>query len=239
MARRRFFVDAVHAGAAELRGDDARHLARVLRAEPGQKYEIADGRSAWLAEIAETRRDRVVFRVLELVASPELPVRLTLLAALFKFDRFEWMLEKVTELGVERILPVETQRSEKGLFEASWKRSERWRRIAHEAGQQARRLRAPEILPAVRFEAALTEAADSRFFFDEETAPPLVASLPALRVPGSRVALLVGPEGGWTDPERRKACELGWSSVSLGPTVLRAETAAIAALAVLLNAWCS
>src|SRR5690349_17513230 len=141
MARRRFFVDEVRGGSAELRGDDARHLARVLRAETGQKYEISDGGSAWLAEIAEARGDRVVFRVVEPVESPEIPVRITLLPALVKFDRFEWIVEKATELGVERIVPVEAARSEKGLLAASHKRTERWARIAHEASQQSRRLR--------------------------------------------------------------------------------------------------
>src|SRR3974377_1457584 len=155
MARRRFFVDAICGGAAELRGDDARHLTRVLRAEPGQVYEITDSRCAYLAEIAEARGDRVLFRVLEPVASPEPPVSITLLAALIKFDRFEWLIEKATELGVERILPVETARSERGLLAAASNRVGRWERIAKESSQQARRLRAPEILPAARFEASL------------------------------------------------------------------------------------
>ena len=109
MARRRFFVDAIRHGAAELRGDDARHLTRVLRVEAGQRYEISDNRAAYLAEIVEARGERVVFRVIEPVASPELPVRITLLASLIKFDRFEWTIEKATELGVERILPVEAE----------------------------------------------------------------------------------------------------------------------------------
>ena len=239
MARRRFFVDEVRNGAAELRGDDARHLARVLRAEPGQKYEISDGRSAWLAEISEARGERVVFRVLEPVASAELPVSVTLLASLIKFDRFEWMIEKATELGVARILPVEAARSEKGLFEASRKRSERWTRIAREAGQQSRRLRAPEILPAVRLQAALAESADHRYFLEEATAPPLLRLLPESRARSAHLAVLVGPEGGWTETERRAASESAWISVSLGPLVLRAETAASAALAILINAWCS
>lgn len=237
MARRRFFVDGVRGGRAELRGDEARHLARVLRAEAGQKYEISDSRSVWLAEVAEVRGDRVVFRVLDPVSAPELPVRLTLLAALIKFDRFEWMIEKATELGVERVLPIETSRSEKGLYEASRKRSERWSRIAREAGQQSRRLRALEILPAIRFEAALAEAADSRYFLEEETAPPLLRSLPPSRAANDLIALLVGPEGGWTDSERHAATQAGWTAVSLGPTVLRAETASLAAAAIVVNAW--
>jgi len=230
-------VDAVRAGAAELRGDDARHLSRVLRAEPGQKYEISDGGSAWLAEIVEARGDRVVFRALEPVASPDLPICVTLVAALIKFDRFEWMIEKATELGVERILPVEAARSEKGLLDASRKRRERWARIAREAGQQSRRLRAPEILDAARFDAALAQPAGGRYFLEEDTAPPLSRSLPAAPPAGGTVALLVGPEGGWTEPERTAAAQAGWSAVSLGPTILRAETAAIAALAIVLNCW--
>jgi len=238
MARRRFFVDKVSVGAAELRGEDARHLSRVLRAEAGQKYEISDGRSVWLAEVGEARGDRVVFRVLEPIAAPELPVRITLLSALIKFDRFEWIVEKATEAGVERIVPVETARTEKGLFEASRKRSDRWMRIARKAGQQSRRLRAPEILPAETFDSALkAEADDYRYFLEEATAPPLLRCLPDSRVLSARIAVLVGPEGGWTDPEREAAVASGWAPVSLGPLVLRAETAATVAVAILVNAW--
>ncbi len=167
-----------------------------------------------------------------------MPVRITLLASLIKFDRMEWMIEKATELGVERIIPVEAARSERGLFEASRKRTERWTRIAREAGQQSRRLRPPEILPAVEFRAAALETAGYRYFLEEETAPALLSGVPAERSPGDTVAVLLGPEGGWTDAERHAANEAGWQRVSLGPTVLRAETAATAAVAVVLNAWC-
>jgi 16S rRNA (uracil1498-N3)-methyltransferase len=237
LARRRFFVPAIHAGAAELRGEEARHLARVLRAQPGQLYEISDNQSAWLAEIAEAHGDRVVFRAIEPLPSPEFPVRVTLCAALIKFDRFEWLVEKATELGVERIQPVEAARSEKGLFEASRKRSERWVRIARESSQQSRRVRVPEILPALRFTPALAIAADLRYFLEEAVAPPLLRAMPPVRRPSAHVALLIGPEGGWTDAERELAAAAGWHPVSLGPLVLRAETAAAAALAVLFNAW--
>jgi 16S rRNA (uracil1498-N3)-methyltransferase len=234
LARRRFFVDAVRGGMAELRGEDARHLARVLRAEAGQRYEISDGKVAYLAEIAEARGPRVVFRIIEPLDTPATPLHITLCAALIKFDRFEWIVEKATELGVERILPVEAERSGKGLLEASRKRSERWARIARESSQQSRRVRAPEIAPAVRFEQCLAEQADYRYFLEETAAPPL---LRVLRVsPACRAALLTGPEGGWTDAERQLAAAAGWQPVSLGPQVLRAETAAMAAIAVLVNA---
>lgn len=239
MARRRFFVEQVTGETAELRGEDARHLARVLRAEPGQKYEISDSRSVWLAEIAEASGDRVVFRIVEPVAASEIPVHITLLAALVKFDRFEWIIEKATELGVARILPVAAVRSEKGLLEAAPKRTQRWKRIAHEAGQQARRLRPPEILPAVSFDGALALSAEFRYFLEETAAPPFFSCLPVVRPQAAQVALLIGPEGGWIDGERRAAAQAGWTAVSLGPLVLRAETAAIAAMGIVLSSWCT
>ncbi len=231
-------MDAVRGGTAELRGEDARHLTRVLRAEPGRQYEISDSRAAYLAEIVEARGERVVFRVLEPVASPEPPVRVTLLAALIKFDRFEWMIEKATELGVERIVPFEAARTEKGLFEAAAKRRERWYRIAREASQQARRVRAPEIAAPARWKSALTTPADCRYVLEEGTAPALLRVLPAERSTGASVNLLLGPEGGWTEEERAESAAAGWRPVSLGPQVLRAETAAAAAIAIVVNAWC-
>ena len=136
-------------GQAELRGEEARHLTRVLRVEAGQRFEISDNGAVYLAEIAEARGDRVVFRIEEPIESPPPWSTITLCAALIKFDRFEWIVEKATELGVDRILPVEAARTEKGLLEASRKRSERWERIARESSQQSRRARLPEILNAV------------------------------------------------------------------------------------------
>jgi 16S rRNA (uracil1498-N3)-methyltransferase len=165
-------------------------------------------------------------------------VRITLVAALIKFDRFEWMIEKATELGVERILPVETARSEKGLFEASGKRTERWIRIARESSQQSRRVRAPEILPAVRIEASLGVPVTYRYWLEETSAPALLHQLPASPQPSANVALFIGPEGGWTDAERTQAIAAGWQPVSLGPLVLRAETAAAVAIGIVMNAWC-
>jgi 16S rRNA (uracil1498-N3)-methyltransferase len=237
LARRRFFVDTVRSGVAELRGDEARHLTRVLRVEVGQQFEISDNQSAYLAEISEARGERVVFRVIEPVDAPAPPVHITLCAALIKFDRFEWMIEKATELGVERIIPVGAARSERGLFEASRKRSERWVRIARESSQQSRRVRIPEILPAVLFEKSLAEQTDHRYFLDEGAAPPLLRVVPAERPGASRIGVLIGPEGGWTASERQLAMGAQWQPVSLGPQVLRAETAASAAIAILVNAW--
>ena len=240
MARRRFLVEHIGGDAAELRGEEARHLARVLRAEPGQQYEISDGAGVYLAEIASVEKERVIFRVVEALEMPRAAARVTLYMALIKFDRFEWLVEKATELGVAAIVPIEAARSEKGLAEAARKRSERWRRIARESSQQARRLGAPEIGEAQGLGAAIAAPADRRYFLDEKPgAPALLYAIPGAgeRRASDSIALLTGPEGGWTEAERSAALDAGWARVSLGPLILRAETAAMAATAMLTHAW--
>src|SRR5882724_3165679 len=102
--RRRFFVEEVRSGKAEISGDDARHLTRVLRVEPGQRYELSDNRSVYLAEVETARKEHVVFRTVEKLESPAPSVEVILCAALIKFDHFEWMIEKATELGVAEIV---------------------------------------------------------------------------------------------------------------------------------------
>ncbi|MCX6592994.1 MAG: RsmE family RNA methyltransferase [Acidobacteria bacterium] len=228
MARRLFHVPAVHRGAAALEGDDAKHLTRVLRVEPGQIYQISDNESLYLAEVEEAHKGRVVFRITEKLPVPEPGAAITLCAALIKFDHFEWMLEKVTELGVAQIVPVLAARTEPGLDRAAAKRMERWRKILLESSQQSRRVRRPEIVEPVNFKQALEVPAEVRLFADEAGGTPLVN---AATQPGS-VAILVGPEGGWTEAERQAAL-VSWQPVSLGAHVLRAETAAMSALAVL------
>jgi len=240
MARRRFLVDQVHDDTAEIRGDDARHLARVLRAEPGQQYEISDGANIYLAEISAVGKDRVAFRLIEALETPPAPVHLKLVAALIKFDRFEWLVEKATEMGAAAILPVNAARSERGLLKAAEKRAGRWRRIAHESSQQARRVRPPEFGEPQELSAALLVLSGDGYFLDEKPgAPPLLAVLPppAQRHRSDSIALATGPEGGWTDTERARAVASGWKPVSLGPLILRAETAAILATGLLIHAW--
>ncbi len=234
MARRRFFVPEVRRGAAELTGPDAEHLVRVLRVEPGQVYEISDNRNVYLAEVEFARKSAVGFRIVEELPAPAPQVHITLLAALIKFERFEWLIEKATELGVDCIQPIEATRTERGLAQASAKRCARWQRIATEASQQSRRAHLPEILAVISFDAALQTSADIRLMLDENAGrPPILQSFPATRSAEDRVALLLGPEGGWTDDERERARSAGWRACSLGPTILRAETAAVAALAVI------
>ncbi len=227
MARRRFFVDRIDQGGAVITGDEAAHLTRVLRVEAGDQFEISDNSQVWLATVTEARKSLVAFELIERVdaGAPAAPV--DLYAALFKFDRFEWMIEKATELGVRRVVPVETTRSERGLFAAAEKRVERWRRIAKEASQQSRRAQLPEIAGVIRFRDL--PVSGERVVLDEQRGTP------ALVVANTPVALLVGPEGGWTDEERSSLRAAGWTSGSLGGTVLRAETAGIAGLAIVIH----
>lgn len=237
MSRRRFFVPEIRRGIAELHGAEAEHLVRVLRAESGQKYEISDNRDAYLAEIETARKSLISFRVIEKLPAPSPGVRVMLVAALIKFDRFEWLIEKATELGVAAIQPFEAVRSEKGLAHAAAKRLPRWEKVALEASQQSRRAHLPAIHSPMPFAEAIAVNAAPKLLLDESEAPPILRVLPRAKNASDEIALLLGPEGGWTDREREQALAAGWIASSLGTTILRAETAAVAALAVIQAAW--
>lgn len=230
MARRMFYLNEVKKQNGWIRGETAEHLRRVLRAEEGQIYDLSDGERFYAGEVVRMGRDEIEFRLIESREPQRGLLELHLLASLIKFDHFEWMLEKAVELGVARITPVHSIRSEKGLERGAGKRSERWTRILREAGQQCRRLRPPELDSPLALRDALGLEAERRLWLDEQP-----GGLPILdAAPRSGTALLlVGPEGGWDERERAEAAARGWTAVSLGPLVLRAETACLAALAVL------
>jgi len=238
MARRRFFVPGIHSGTAELTGDDAEHLVRVLRAEAGQVYEICDNQQVYLARIEVARKSSVVFQIIEKLPPALAEAELILVTALFKFDRFEWLVEKATELGVARIIPFAATRTEKGLALAARKRAARWERIAQEASEQSRRSRLPVIEPVVEWGEALATPATVRLLLDEDAeAPPAASVIPHERQVSDSIAVLLGPEGGWTPEEHRAAIDGAWKPVSLGRSVLRAETAGLAGLAVVRASW--
>jgi 16S rRNA (uracil1498-N3)-methyltransferase len=238
--RRRFFVDRFEDDRAALRGDAAHHLGRVLRAEPGQSYELSDGRAVWLARVERVGRDAVEFALIEPVEAREARVATTLLLAIVKFDRFEWALEKATELGAEAIVPLAAERSERALVSAAPKRAERWQRILLESAQQARCLRPPELRPVASPEAAFRSAEGCLkvLLSERRQALPLRAVLQsctsdphAAEADRVRVALAIGPEGGWTDREFADSSAAGFQEASLGGNILRTETAVTAGLA--------
>jgi 16S rRNA (uracil1498-N3)-methyltransferase len=236
--RRRFFVDHFDNRTATVRGDTAEHLGRVLRAEPGQLYELSDGKAVWLARIEQVglhkRGDnRIEFSLLEQVAAREPALSLQLLIAIVKFDRFEWCLEKASELGVSEITPLIAARTDKPLIPAAAKRHARWEKILFESAQQSRRLRPPIMGPPQTVEKACAACpAECKILLSERSdAPPIQEVLQ--QVTAKSAAVAIGPEGGWTDAELSVARASGFSEASLGSLVLRTETAVLASLAIL------
>lgn len=235
--RRRFLVDSFEAGRAVLHGENARHLGRVLRARPGQIYELSDGSAVWLAKVAEVQPDSVEFALLKPIEACRLHLDVTLLLSVIRFAHFEWAIEKATEMGVAAIQPIASVRTDLGLLEAAPKRQARWEKIAREAAQQARRLAPPRVFPLLSPQEAFSpSSAELKLLFSERLhLPPLESVRPSAPIASAAVAF--GPEGGWTDREVALAQEAGFREVSLGPLILRTETAVVAALAILLCSW--
>ena len=237
--RRRFFVERFAGNKAALRGEPAHHLSRVLRAEPGQLYELSDGQAIWLARVDSAQLDTVEFSLVEQIPVSQPSLHPTLLLSIIKFDRFEWCLEKATELGADKIIPLAAARSEKALVAAAAKRARRWEKILTESAQQARRLRPPGLAAAIDpAEGFARERAPIQILLSESReAPSLRTFLDRVRSRASasaaEVAIAVGPEGGWTDGELGAAQAAGFAEASLGGNIQRTETAVIAALAIL------
>ena len=231
MTRRRWIADEVFEGRAFLLGKNADHLARVLRTKVGQTFEVATPTGVSLGTIVEIEPGRVTFSLSELAAATTQSQRagFHLYLAIFKFDRFEWAIEKCTELGAASIIPVIARRTDSHLAGAALKRVERWRRIVHEAAQQSRRDSVPHVEDPVKLNKILAEAAGKRIVLAETEREQRLAELVEA---DSELSLAAGPEGGWTESELTAFHQNGWISASLGPNILRAETAAIAALAI-------
>src|ERR1051326_8565238 len=232
MTRRRWIADEVSNDRAALTGAHADHLTRVLRARVGQEFDIIANGVARRGRITNITDHRVEFDLgKEISASP--PANLTLLLAIFKFDRMEWAIEKCTELGVSKIIPVIARRTDAHLASASAKRVERWRRIALQAAEQSRRVTAPEIADPAQLREACQLPAESKIVLAETEEQNLL--LDVLASADEPLLLAIGPEGGWTEDELQLLQKEGWLSASLGPTILRAETAAIAATVIAIS----
>ncbi len=231
MTRRRWIADQWSHSSATLTGGQALHLARVLRAQPGMRFDVVAGERVWQAEIVSANEEAVHFTLLaELEADPALP--LILLLAVFKFDRLEWAIEKATELGVAQIVPVIARRTEKHLAQAAQARVERWRRIAQEAAKQSRRSDLPAIHDPISIKdgVRLMPGALRLLLAEQEKQLTLRAALESAAE--QQIAIAVGPEGGWAEEELTLFAAEGWQPVSLGPRILRAETAALAAASI-------
>jgi 16S rRNA (uracil1498-N3)-methyltransferase len=221
-------------GRIRLEGDESRHLSRVRRLGPGALVEVFDGQGwAAHAEVMAVGKEWVDLAVRgELHTDREAACRLTLATAVPKGERFDWLVEKATELGVDRLVPLVTERS---VVDPRAAKLERLRRLVIEASKQCGRNRLMALEQPTAWSDWLMEPLPS------PAAPRLVAhpgGVPARQWTkarrGGEAALAIGPEGGFTDDEIATAREAGWEIVSLGATILRVETAALAGCAAIL-----
>jgi 16S rRNA (uracil1498-N3)-methyltransferase len=232
MTRRRWIADEVSGKRAALVGSHADHLVRVLRARVGQEFDIAVGNEVRSGRISSVQPDRVEFELGDPIASTN-SLQITLVLAIFKFDRMEWAIEKCTELGVTRIVPVIASRTDTHLAAAAPKRRERWQRLARQASEQSRRAAVPDISTPIDGKQAADLPGDMRIVLAESERQLTLKQ--ALADHRGSLVLAVGPEGGWTKQEIELFARSGWTSASLGDTVLRSETAAISALAIAMS----
>jgi 16S rRNA (uracil1498-N3)-methyltransferase len=231
MTRRRWIADEVSGNRAALVGEHADHLSRVLRARIGQEFDIATEANVRRGRITGITDSRVEFELGQEVTAAA-AANVTLVLSIFKFDRMEWAIEKCTELGAARIVPLVARRTEAHLASAVGKRVARWERIARQATEQSRRSLPPEIVQPVHLKDALALGGDTRILLAETEQAVTLRDALRTHPPSGAVVLAFGPEGGWTDGELEAFRGAGWVSASLGNTILRAETAAIAAMAV-------
>jgi 16S rRNA (uracil1498-N3)-methyltransferase len=252
MTRRRFYAApgafSSDRQTIKLATEEVRHLRDVLRLEPGTEVYVFDGEGREFQCVIELyARDFANLRVAAEVppARPESPLDLTLAVALLKGEKFDLVVQKTTELGVTRIVPAVTGRADVRLRDEgdANKRVARWQRIALEAAKQSGRARVPEVASPLTFKCLMQSSSEGaqlstralRLMFSEREGQSLTEAIEPLDREPRQIIALVGSEGGWTDDEIVQTREAGWKVVTLGGRILRAETAAIAVVALLQN----
>jgi 16S rRNA (uracil1498-N3)-methyltransferase len=241
-----FFVKQqnVHPPYAQLEGEEHHHLSRVLRVRPGEKVWLVDEQgSSFRAEVVEVEQRRTRLLLLDKEEPSASKIRLILAQALIRSKKMDLVIQKATELGVWAVVPVEASRSVLRLEGREGARLERWQKIAREAAKQSRRTDIPLIHGPQCYSEFLESREESAKFILGEAGGTLLrdilvdASLDSAGQGTPGVVLLVGPEGGWSREEERRAMEKGFTAVSLGKRILRSETAALAALAAIQIFW--
>ncbi len=239
----RFFVapQAIVDGQVQFDALLSHQIAHVLRMQPGARVTVLDNSGLeYEVELSEVRRDRAVGRVCgQRPAETEPRASLTLYAAVLKGDKFEWVLQKGTELGAHAFAPLISERTIVRDPAQIEKKRERWARIVREAAEQSGRARLPVLAAPVSLETALAQSAaqnDLSLFPWPGSGAPSLADVLRDVPPTARVGVFIGPEGGFSPQEAGLAQAAGLCPVSLGPRVLRAETAGIAIVALTLFA---
>jgi 16S rRNA (uracil1498-N3)-methyltransferase len=236
----RCFVDAPLASQTVLRlpAGPSAHISKVLRLRAGAMLSVFDGRGGeFEAQILAIERDGVQVRVgAHDPIEREAPLAVTLLQCLARAERMDWIVQKATELGVTAIVPVASAHSVVRLDESgAQRRASHWQAVAISACEQCGRNRVPALQSAMSFERACAEASggSARLMLDPQAAQTLTSAVRALSAAALNPALslLIGPEGGFSAPERATAMHYGFIPCTLGPRILRAETAPLVALA--------
>ncbi|WP_139490447.1 16S rRNA (uracil(1498)-N(3))-methyltransferase [Brevibacillus dissolubilis] len=228
----RYFVDPeqFHEREVEITGDDVHHIVKVMRSETGEEIIVCDGTGRVArVRLSELSKELVRGEIVELLDEQrELPIRVTIGQGLPKADKMEWILQKGTELGAYAFFPFSSERTIVKLDEKKeGKKLERWRKIAKEAAEQAHRAIVPQLLSPVSYKQLLKEFEKYTavaIAYEKEGGGKLSDVLPTLSA-GDSLLVLIGPEGGFSEEEVRLAEQAGAKSVSLGPRILRTETA--------------
>jgi 16S rRNA (uracil1498-N3)-methyltransferase len=230
--------ESIQNDAIVLKGDPAHHLRDVLRCRPGEIVNLVDEKKVrYRAAIGRVTKSEVIAKILQKNGPPTRPAAsLTLAQAVLKSDKMDWVVQKATELGVNTLLPVVTDRTiARPRPERQAHQTDRWQKIAKEASQQCGRSDIPMVRTAVSLDALLRhppEASLKLVPWEQAREPSLRTVLHDLSEEDS-VVILIGPEGGLAATEVEEAREAGWVTVSLGPRILRAETAGVAVLAII------
>jgi len=233
-----FFIKKIPEGQERffLSGDEHYHLSRVARIKAGENIWLSDGhRRRLLARVEEITRERTWLRPLRVI-DEVLKTELTVAVGLTKPATFEFLIQKATELGVARIQPLLTKRAmliSSDKLENKW---ERWNKIAREALKQSKGAVLPEILKPVSLPEALAQFSAERKFFLDEHSTLYFRDILKEKSPAT-VCLVVGPEGGWDEEEKKMLQKNGYEGLSLGGRILRTETAVIAALVLISHYW--
>lgn len=233
---RRLFLKGLLADKVTITGDDANHLMYAMRAKPGDEVILVDDMGAVARmELTGFTADSVTMKLVErLDADTESPLNLELAQCLLKGDKFELVIQKAVELGVVAIQPIASRNCVvryEGKKAAA--KQERWQKIAEEAAKQCGRTRVPQVLSVRSLAEWLNDRQGTLLFcYENEEQQPIKAALRALSDNVENITTLIGPEGGFTLDEAEKIQQAGGRSVTLGPRILRAETAAIAAMSI-------
>jgi len=221
-----------------LKGNEHHHLSRVARVKPGESVWLFDeDGSDYLARVEEIRKESTRLLILEKTQKGQGKNPITLAQALIKTKNMELVLQKATELGMSAFVPIISSRSIVRTEDKTEKKMERWRRIALESAKQSGRSFVPKIHLPTDLNAFIKQSReDKKLYFSEKGGKQLKDILICPKPPSS-VVLLIGPEGGWTDEEEQDIVDYDFEAVSLGPSILRSETAAIASLALVSHFW--